>query len=105
MEKISITAEMGDVDIQPGTTIEEVIQNVKTILNTVKGTVPLDREFGIDKSVVDSPVGGIQARLSAEIIESVRKYEPRAAVTQVKYSGDPEDGSVSVTVEVKIVEA
>lgn len=105
MEKISITAEMGDVDIQPGTTIEEVIQNVKTILNTVKGTVPLDREFGIDKSVVDSPVGGIQARLSAEIIESVRKYEPRAAVTRVKYSGDPEDGSVSVTVEVKIVEA
>jgi phage baseplate assembly protein W len=105
MEKISITAEMGKVNVQPTSTIEEVIQNIKTILNTIKGTVPLDRDFGIDKSVIDSPIGGIQARLSAEIIKQVRTYEPRASVTQVKYSGNPEDGSVSVTVEVKIVEA
>ena len=59
MEKISITAEMGKVNVQPTSTIEEVIQNIKTILNTIKGTVPLDRDFGIDKSVIDSPIGGI----------------------------------------------
>ena len=35
------------IDLAPATKIEEILQNVRTILGTVKFSVPLDREFGI----------------------------------------------------------
>ncbi len=75
-------------DISPQTTTAEILQNVQTIISTVKGTVPLDRGFGIDGAVVDLPIQIAQARLSNEIFQAIKKYEPRVQIQEVTFSTD-----------------
>lgn len=91
------------IDLAPKTTVEEVLQNVRTIISTVKYQIPLDREFGIDGSVIDLPMPESQAKLSQEIFQAVRQYEPRAIINSISFSGDI-SGKLVPTVEVSINE-
>ncbi len=86
----------------PRTPMEEIMQNVRTILTTRRGSVPLDRDFGMDVSVVDQPINRLQAILTTEIIETVERYEPRAEVVAVDFSGDGAGGVVVPHVKVVI---
>ena len=67
------------------TGVEEVLQNVRMILTTPIFTVPLDREFGVDYSMLDMPMETAQALLRAEIYAKIRRYEPRATITDVSF--------------------
>lgn len=88
---------------QPENELEEIIQNVRTILTTLKGTVPLDRGFGMDTSLIDTPTSNIEGRLTVEIMEAVERYEPRVQVQAVSFEGDAMDGSVYPRVKVVIL--
>jgi phage baseplate assembly protein W len=57
-------------------------------LSTLQGTVPLNRGFGMDSSIVDEPIPIARARLTGEIITKLQQYEPRIIVTQVKFADD-----------------
>lgn len=102
MQTIDVAAELGSIEFSPDTELKEILQNVRCILTTVKYSVPLDRGFGIDGRIVDVPVDYAQARLTAEIIDAVRKYEPRARVTRVTFDGDGETGKLVPMVRVAI---
>ena len=82
---------------------KEILQNIKCILSTVKFSVPLDRDFGIDASMVDMPMDVAKAQLASEIIMAVAKYEPRAAVTNIDWEHDI-DGILKPKVQVRIDE-
>ena len=99
---IDVTAELSEIKFSPGTELEEILQNVKTILTTQKGSVPMDREFGVDADVQDLPIGTAQAKISAEIVGAVNKYEPRARVQKVIYEGSEQDGILRAKVRVAI---
>ena len=88
---------------QPDTELEEVIQNVRTILTTRRGSVPLDRGFGINTSLIDLPATVIKSRLTAEIIEAVERFEPRVRVESVKFLGDGADGVIYPVVKVVMI--
>ena len=99
-----ITAnEKASIDLAPKTTAEEVLQNVRTIITTVKYQIPLDREFGIDGNVVDLPMPEAEAKLTQEIFQAVRRYEPRAVIESISFSGD-ESGRLVPKLEVSINE-
>lgn len=102
MQIIDVTAELEGVSFAPGNELEEILQNVRTILTTMKGSVPLDRDFGLDGSVLDRPVNALRAVLTTNIIEAVEQYEPRVKVTQVSFSGNVDEGVVIPTVRVVI---
>lgn len=85
---IDVTAELKDVDFAPASKYEEILQNVRTIITTMKMTVPMDREFGINGDLIDLPIAAAQARLTGEIVAAVAKYEPRAQVISVAYEGN-----------------
>ena len=91
------------IDFAPNTEAEEILQNVLTICTTAKHTVPLDREFGVDGAFLDDPVSRVRAAYTQEVVRAVRKFEPRARVSRVEFSGDI-DGKVYPRVFVKIVE-
>lgn len=91
------------IDLAPKTTVEEVLQNVRTIISTIKYEIPLDRAFGIDGDVVDMPMQQAQAKLTQEIFRAVRQYEPRAVIESISFSGD-ESGRLTPTLEVSIRE-
>lgn len=101
--ELDITAQLGEVSFQPSNTIEEILQNVRTILTTPVYSVPLDRAFGLSATMLDAPVPVAQAKLTAEIIAAVHKWEPRVRVTKVIYVGDAADGVLRPKVRVKIV--
>lgn len=93
------------VDFAPATAVGEVIQNVRTILATRIGTVPLDRGFGLTWKYLDQPIQVSKMTLHAEIIEAVNQYEPRATVTSVSYANgidDSMDGILKPIVKIRI---
>lgn len=99
---VDLIAELNGVDFAPSTEEKEILQNVQTILSTVKGSVPMDRAFGIDGIIVDEPVPAAQARMTSEIVAAVRTFEPRAKVVSVSYEGAEGDGEVRPRVRLRI---
>jgi phage baseplate assembly protein W len=91
------------IDFSPENVVAEVIQNVRTILSTIKYEIPLDRQFGMDGSVIDMPIQQAQAKWSAEIFSQVKQYEPRAIIEKISLEGSIE-GKLVPTVEVRINE-
>ena len=92
----------GDINFFPGTEVEEILQNVRMILTTRVGTVPLDRDFGLSWGAVDAPAAVSQMRARAEIIEAGKAFEPRATVKKVEFNGDFADGRIEPVVTISI---
>lgn len=72
----------------------EIYQNLKTIYTTPAGTVPFDRNFGIDISIIDEPINIARGKLIVEYTAKTRKYEPRAVVSEVNFDTDPQNGKI-----------
>lgn len=91
------------LNLAPATLAEEVLQNVRMLISTVKYSVPMDREFGIDGAVIDRPVNVAKAHLSNEIFRAVRRYEPRAIIESIDFDGN-ESGQLTPRIKVRINE-
>ena len=97
--RISVGAE---INLQPTNEVEEIIQNVQMIVSTVRGTVPLDRDFGISVELIDAPINQ-QSRLIGEIAEAIEKFEPRARLRRIEFVGT-ENGELNPTLTLEINE-
>ena len=84
------------------TGVKEIMQNVRNILATRKGTAPMDREFGLSYEFLDTPMPGIRAKAEQEIFLQVRKYEPRAEIREIDWYAEILAGKVSPKVKVEI---
>lgn len=62
---------------------KEIIQNLKVLFSTPQGTVPFDRAFGIDISIIDEPINIAEGLLLVEYIDKARIYEPRVNITEI----------------------
>ena len=80
-----VSGDVGEININPETLIEEVVQNVAMILATRKGTVPLDRDLGLSQTFVDEPMNLAKVMIISEIMEEVGEYEPRATIKGVTF--------------------
>ena len=101
--EVDVLAVQEKIDFAPGNIIEEVVQNVRTICTTPKYSVPMDRLFGVNAVMVDRPTPKAMAEIQAELIQAIRKYEPRCKVKKVMFDGDL-DGRLSVKVRILIDE-
>lgn len=107
MQTWLITTTPKTVNLAPATVLEEVLQNVYTILTTVRYSVPLERGFGLDGELIDLPIPVAQAKMSASILQQIAKYEPRCKVVRISYvnqsEGDTADGILRPVLEVAII--
>ena len=103
MELNILISDFKEINFAPDNIIEEVVQNVKIICSTPKYSVPMDRLFGIDAEMIDKPTPKAMAALQAEIIQAIRKYEPRCKVLRVSFEGNI-DGKLAVKVRITINE-
>jgi phage baseplate assembly protein W len=83
------------VNFAPAGVVEEVLQNVRILIMTVKYSVPLDRDIGIDAMYLDRPAPDAMARLRVQIAEEIRKYEPRAKVKIIEFKQYADDAALS----------
>lgn len=96
------------VEILPSTggesTAQEVLRNLQVLYGTVAGEQALDRDFGIDGSIIDGPQENAQALLVAEYVRKTERYEPRAKVARVEWTADKAaDGMMIPKVVVELV--
>lgn len=75
----------GSVDFAPQSEVAEILQNVRTILNTRIGTVPLARDFGVSWEHVDKPYPIAKAMMAASVVDAIEEFEPRARVESVEF--------------------
>lgn len=59
------------------------------------------RSFGLDENIVDMPVNSASAKIRSEIILAVKKYEPRAKITDINFEADT-DGKLAVRIKFKL---
>lgn len=102
MNEYLITASSKEINFG-ATGVEEILQNVRMILSTPQLSVPLDRAFGVDSTVIDKPLPIAKSRIAVEITDAIRKYEPRAAITGIEFSGDGLTGKLVPKVKVRIL--
>ena len=86
-----IVSLLSEVNFHPQTEAEEVIQNVRTILTTRLGTVPLHRDFGLTWEHIDKPLPVAKSLIHGEIIDAINEFEPRARVEAVEFEADTLD--------------
>ncbi len=104
--QMDITNDLGALKIG-ASGVEEIIQNVKIILNTVKGSVPLDRSFGVSGDFLDKPLPLAKVMFTREIVSQVELQEPRVSVSEVLWDSPPEgemDGRLYPRVRIALKE-
>ena len=90
-------------EFAPVNETQEILQNVLTICLTQKYTVPLDRLLGVSGEALDEAVSRVRAKYKREVVEAVKKYEPRARVSAIDFSADL-NGRVIPRIRVRIVD-
>ena len=89
----------------PESTVEAVLQNVRVIISTMQGEVPLDRTFGLTGKFLDKPINIAQAILVTEVLEALEAREPRAQLVSATFEIDEDTpGKLIPIVEVKIID-
>ena len=96
------------IEIEAGTaldsTAKEVYRNLQVLYNTVAGEQALDRDFGIDASILDHPQENAKVLLVAEYVRKTERYEPRASVARVEWTaGHSPDGTMTPQVVIELV--
>ena len=101
--EVEVLTSQEEINFAPANIVEEVAQNVRTICTTTKYSVPLDRLFGVNAVIVDRPTPRAIAEMQAELIQAIRRFEPRCRVKKVSFDGDI-DGRLTAKVRIEILE-
>lgn len=88
MNRYTLSYSPKNINFRPADVLEEIHQNITTILSTYKFTVPLFREFGFDARFIDKPMAILQPLYVKEVIETIEKYEPRVIIEEVKLTAE-----------------
>src|SRR5690606_13849624 len=77
------------------------LQQLRLLLATPRGTVPLDRDFGVSWSFIDAPTPRALAAVRAEVADQVARYVPGVRVQAVELRAtEPTGVRMAVTVDV-----
>lgn len=98
------TVSTADSDIlRPGETDEaaSILQGIRVLLATRRGSVPLYRDFGLTMEYLDKPLPVAQALIAAELAEAIGRFEPRAKLAGVTVRPDSKEPS-RLLVEVEV---
>ncbi|OPJ63678.1 GPW/gp25 family protein [Clostridium chromiireducens] len=75
-------------------TTAEIAETLKNIFSTPQGTVPFDRNFGIDIGILDESINLAQGKLTVEFARKVQQYEPRVKVKEVTFITDDDNNLI-----------
>ena len=98
-----VTATPLVIDWSPATEQDEILQNVRFILGTFAGTVPLARDMGTRGDAVDAPATKARALLMTAVVRAIQRNEPRARVVEIYVDDvDAINGQLSPRVRIAI---
>lgn len=89
------------------TGVRQLAQEVRTLLSTSRGSVPLDRDFGVSWELIDMTLPQAKQMLIAEVAQQIERYVPRVKFKGIAFPDTrPEavDGRLAFKVTVTIRE-
>ena len=76
------------ININPATVEEEVIQNLWFLYSSIEYDVPLDRALGLNATYIDKPIETAKALATTDIYDKTEQYEPGAEIVNIDFSVD-----------------
>lgn len=91
-------------DISLGVTgLDDIRQCLHTLMGTIRGSVFLDRDLGVDGNIIDMPINQLGPIFDA-VDRAVEEYEPRVDIVSVKPYKSTIDGQIQLKIKFKIKE-
>lgn len=60
-------------------------REVALLLSTPVGSMPLDREFGINTDFIDAPPEAAKSLYTAEVVEKIQRFIPAVRVREITW--------------------
>jgi phage baseplate assembly protein W len=103
--KVNVFSGPYSINFAPNSVLEEILQNVRNIFQQVKGTIPYQRDMGIDESIIDLPTENAIMIYQIDIIKQIKKFEPRAKVKKFNWKGsDIVKGNLNLVITIDVKE-
>ena len=81
-----------EIDLAPANDHQAVIQNIAVILDTVQGSCPMFRDFGLPGSLYGRPQPVVENILVGYLYDQIEEFEPRAQVADITFEHDAATG-------------
>lgn len=65
---------------------EEILNKVIFLLTCIKGTIPMNRDIGLDPDIISSPAYIARNLYTISAIELIDEFEPRASVEEISFT-------------------
>ena len=73
---------------------KEIFEKIMFILTLTKGTIPMNREIGLDADILDLPMHEAQNRYTVSAIELIETFETRVTVDEISFNVDEKKGKM-----------
>ena len=64
---------------------EELDRQLALLLSTVEGSMPLDREFGVNMDYIDKPIEVAKSLYAAEVTKKILKFIDKVRVKEITW--------------------
>lgn len=81
--------------------IENIRRNLGMLYATKSGSVPMDRDFGLECDFVSKPLPVAKSEFEFEVIKKTEIYEPGVRVERVEYIYDEINGMMQPVIYLK----
>lgn len=81
--------------------IENIRRNLAMLYATKAGSVPMDRDFGLECDFVSKPLPVAKSEFEFEVIRKTEIYEPGVQVEKVEYIYDEINGMMQPVIYLK----
>lgn len=71
---------------------KDIFEKIMFILTLIKGTIPMNREIGLEADILDLPMYEAQNKYTVSAIELIEKFETRVTVDEISFTVDEKNG-------------
>ncbi len=68
--------------------LDDIARNLSNLYSAREGSIPLNRNFGLDWGILSSPTPECESEFTLDVISKTEEFEPRVIVTEVTYEYD-----------------
>lgn len=73
---------------------KEIFDKIMFLLTLIKGTIPMNREIGLDADILDLPMYEAQNKYTVSAIELIEKFETRVTVDEISFTVNEKMGKL-----------
>nr|DAU99301.1 MAG TPA: baseplate wedge protein [Caudoviricetes sp.] len=90
------------VDFTTDSSIDtELLTSIQTLCSTYEGTIPLNRQVGLDSSVLSESIDIAKEIITADIFDKFEKYIPEVEVLEITFKESDDISMLNVLIKLE----